>query len=505
MPFLVQPVYRVLLMPSFRSLIVGFLLITVVGCSPTVPEHYQDEPRIPKIDPDYTSLTIPPNIAPLNFRIEESGAAFLVRIASETGPPLLLKGPSIDIPVERWKKLLADNHGNELRVDVFVQNQAKWKKYGTIVHRIATEPIDSFVAYRLLEPVFEKYRDISLRQRNLENFDEHCFYDNQRMVGDKGQCANCHAFQNYRTENMMFHTRQYRSGTVFLRDGVPSKVDLSFDHRAIAGATYPAWHPTRNLVAFSVNKTSQHFHTVSAAKVEVLDIASDLVLYDVDRNEMSYILLSADEFETYPAWSPDGNRLYYCNAKFRLVNRDFDNRREEALQQSDKIRYDLMQIPFDRQTGKFGTPKMLVDAASQKKNVTFPRPSPDGRYVMYCLSDSGCFSIWHRETDLWIHDLQSGESRPLTEVNSTETESFHCWSSNGRWFVFSSRRDDGLYTRLYLSHFDEQGRASKPFVLPQRRPEHDRDLMKSYNVPELTVEPIRGGFRSRADVVQGEP
>ena len=492
---------------SFRATIRPFILslaLYQVGCSTSLPESFFDEQHLPNIYPNYASITIPPNIAPLNFRVEEPGDAFRVRIAPDIGTPLILRGPDIDVPLQRWRKLLAENRGKELRIDVFVREKSQWRKFQTIVNHVAEEPIDSYVAYRVLEPGFELYREITLRQRNLETFEERCYYNNLRMLGEGGQCANCHAFQNYRTQNMLFHTRAYCDGTVFIRNNVPRKVDLSFKDQAISAATYPAWHPTLNLVVFSVNKTSQHFHTVSADRVEVLDIGSDLLFDDMDRNERAFIRLTVNEFETYPAWSLDGNWLYYCNAVVDFPNRDLDERRETALRHSKEIRYNLMRIPFDQNLRRFGNPQQLVDAASQKKNITFPRPSPDGRYVMYCLSDAGCFSIWHRETDLWILDLQTMETQPLTDANSSETESFHCWSSNGRWFVFSSRRDDGLYTRLYFSYFDKQGRASKPFLLPQRRPEQNRELMKSYNVPEFTIEPICVGIHAMTRVVQSE-
>ena len=123
---------------------------------------------------------------------------------------------------------------------------------------------------------------------------------------------------------------------------------------------------------------------------------------------------------------------------------------------------------------------------------------------MYTLSNFGCFSIWHPESDLWLHDLETGEDRPLLEVNSDAAESYHNWSSNGRWFVFSSRRDDGSYTRLYLSHFDESGVASKPFLLPQFKADQNLDLMKSYNVPEFSVEPIKINFREQLKAINSE-
>jgi len=123
---------------------------------------------------------------------------------------------------------------------------------------------------------------------------------------------------------------------------------------------------------------------------------------------------------------------------------------------------------------------------------------------MYTLSDYGNFSIWHPESDLWLHDFATGENRSLIEVNSDRAESFHNWSSNGRWFVFCSRRDDGSYTRLYLAHFDESGVASKPFLLPQYNPEQNLDLMKSYNVPEFTIEPIQVNFMELLQALNSE-
>ena len=51
--------------------------------------------------------------------------------------------------------------------------------------------------------------------------------------------------------------------------------------------------------------------------------------------------------------------------------------------------------------------------------------------------------------------------------------------------MFSSRRTDGLYTRLYFAHIDENGNASKPFMLPQSNPEHNTIRMQSYNIPEF--------------------
>jgi dipeptidyl aminopeptidase/acylaminoacyl peptidase len=156
----------------------------------------------------------------------------------------------------------------------------------------------------------------------------------------------------------------------------------------------------------------------------------------------------------------------------------------------DSIRYNLMSIPFDPESRSFGTPKVVINAAEEEKSISVPRVSPDGRYVLYTKGDYGQFHIWHKSSDLWVMDLEKDTCYALAESNSPDVDSFHSWSSNGRWFVFSSRRMDGNYTRPYIAYFDKQGRAHKAFVLPQEDPEWNILLLKSYNVPELSKDAV---------------
>ena len=125
------------------------------------------------------------------------------------------------------------------------------------------------------------------------------------------------------------------------------------------------------------------------------------------------------------------------------------------------------------------------------KSVSFPRPSYDGRYLMYTQTDYGYFTIWHPEADLWLLDLQTGVSRPMTEVNSDRAESWHNWSVNSGWFLFTSRRENGLYTQIYLASIDTTGKATKPFLLPQRDPkQYYQNMLYSFNIPDFTSKPV---------------
>lgn len=156
----------------------------------------------------------------------------------------------------------------------------------------------------------------------------------------------------------------------------------------------------------------------------------------------------------------------------------------------DSIRYNLMSLTFDEKTRTFGQPVVEMDCAAIGKSASVPRVSPDGRYVLFTLADFGQFHVWHNSADLYIKDLQTGEIRPLTAINSDAADSYHAWSSNGRWIVVASRRDDGSYTRIYMAYFDRDGQSRKAFLLPQEDPEQNILLMKSYNVPELTRTPV---------------
>jgi len=213
-------------------------------------------------------------------------------------------------------------------------------------------------------------------------------------------------------------------------------------------------------------------------------LASDVVVLDLETNELlTSDLLMTPNFETFPAFSPDGKTLYFCCAAEQKMPEDYK-----------KVRYNLCSIPFDASTRTFGDKidtLILADAAG--KSVSFPKPSFDGKFIMYTLLDYGNFGIWHQEADLYILNLEDLTTRELCEANSPYADSYHNWSSNSRWFVFGSRRMDGLlYTHAYIAAIDENGRAGKPFLLPQKNPQaYYLESLYSYNIPEFISAPVK--------------
>ena len=460
-----------------------------------IPETFTYKKEMAVIVPDYTLLTIPPNIAPMNFRVKGEVKAAVVQVTGG-GKEVIVAGDdqnTIQFPADSWRDLLRASKGKELTFTIYTKDkEGEWTRWQSYANQVANEDIDPYLSYRLIEPGYELYRQLGIYQRDLTSFVEKPIYENNREYDLKeNHCINCHTYQNRKTENMLFHVRQAHGGTVIVQGDKVKKVNLKTDSTLSAGV-YPAWHPTLNKIVFSVNKTGQSFFLIGQTKVEVLDEASDLIIYDVEKNEVTPICNTPDLFETFPTWNKTGDTLFYCVAKPEITRTGSDSTGwKRAIARFDSVYYDLMALPYDLQTNTFGAPAVLFPASQIHKSITLPRVSPDGRYLLFTLGDFGQFHIWHKSSDLYVIDLLTKSIRPLSNANSPEVESYHSWSSNSRWIVFSSRRDDGSYTRPYFTYFNEKGGETKPFILPVEDPEEHILRLKSYNIPELTVEPVK--------------
>jgi Tol biopolymer transport system component len=185
--------------------------------------------------------------------------------------------------------------------------------------------------------------------------------------------------------------------------------------------------------------------------------------------------------ETYPEWSPDGEYLYFCRA-LQLPAGSFNGHFRE-------IRYDLVRIRYDRQKNSWGDLERIFCAESSGLSAALPRISPDGRYVLMSVMPYGTFTAFRPGGELILYDLRKRTWHPING-NSPQPESFHSWSGNSRWFVFMSKRLDGIRGVPCIAHVDTNGVTSKPFMLPQSDPgRYLRDFI-TYNLPELIRAPF---------------
>ncbi|MBP5340617.1 MAG: PD40 domain-containing protein [Prevotella sp.] len=476
------------------------LAVIVAGCSHR-PTDVTQVDELPDIWPDYVGVTIPVGIAPLNFSMADDDVETVdVEVKGSKGGSIHANGNYADFDIDEWHQLLEQNKGGSLTLTVCAEKGGRWSRYRDFQMTVGSEPLDAWgITYRRIPPSYEIYSKMGLYQRNLSNFDERALLVNTQAPN---QCINCHTANRTNPDQYVFHIRGQHGGTLVHRNGQDEILKAVND--SLGGSmVYPYWHPGGRYCAFSTNKTTQIFHFANNKRIEVYDNESDVFIYDTQTRTILKDTLTMKRLwaENTPAFSPDGQWLYYTTALRQVYPDNYD-----------KEKYSLCRVSFDENTGRLGTHvDTLINAQSSMvnsqspKSVTWPRPSYDGRYLMYTQVDYGYFSIWHPEADLWLLDLKTGETHPLDEVNSNRAESLHSWSSNSYWFLFTSRRDDGLYSRIYFSMMDNDGRATKPFLLPQRNPkEFYRHLLCSYNTPDFTSRPVNSDARQMGQDIESD-
>ena len=453
-----------------------FILYLISACTQYQEKIDSKIPTLPSIFPDYIGVTVPFNIAPLNFSAHSSEEEILSAHFESPKSQLSINSKKgfISIPIEKWKKLLMESKGDSIKVTILSRFNGENRQYAPFSIYVSSEAIDRYIAYRLIEPLYAIWHEMGIYQRDLETFEQTAIYENKLTDHN---CVNCHSFCMQSAEKMLFHMRGDYNGTVFMNgDNIEFVIPKTKETSTLV---YPFWHPSGKFVAFSTNDTYQILHPTH--RVEVYDMSSNIVVYDIENHEilLNTKLFGTDSFETFPTFSPDGKQLYYCSAEPVTM--------PDSIHQ---LKYSLCSISFDAETRTFGQTDTLYNAAKENGSISFPRISPDGKYLMYTHSGYATFPIWHDDADLYMLDLQTKKKKILSLANSDKTESYHSWSSNSRWVIFSSRRIDGLHTRPYITYINHEGNASKPFLLPQNKKDFYQLFMKSYNIPEFIKEPV---------------
>lgn len=174
------------------------------------------------IYPDYTDITIPYNIAPLNFMIE--GAEGLQVTAYGDTDSLRISGKDkARFPIGKWKKLLAATKREIGASTCNGLDEGQMAGISLLSRQVAAEAIDGYLSYRLIEPGYEVWNNLKLCERSLEDFSEKVIADN-KLTG--GNCMNCHTYGKQSGRLSMFHLRGKNGGTILNRDGKLRKLSL---------------------------------------------------------------------------------------------------------------------------------------------------------------------------------------------------------------------------------------------------------------------------------------
>ena len=438
------------------------IIILLVACTPT-PHDVKQSGQEAEIYPDYKDVTIPVNIAPMNF-VVRGAEAVEVKAGNLT---VRNRGGNVEFGMGEWRKLIEGS--DTIEVEVTTLKDGQWTAYKRFHWFVVNDSVDSYLSYRLIEPGYSVWSRLQIKQRCVENFEEYTLGDYNLQ---ENRCMNCHTPSSQNPKLSMMYVRGKNGGAILNENGQLRKLDIKTPDM-VQSSTYFQFAPSGRYIVFSCNVVVPAVQGLAQKRLEVYDTASDIYVADLKNNKIirSQLLCSPDQLETFPTFSPDGKYIYYCTSP-----------KVELPQDYKRLKYALARIPFDESTGTIG---IEVDTLFTARSVCHPRVSPDGERLLFSIQDYGTFPIWHKEADLWMLNLETGKVDTLKVVNSDMSDTYHSWSSNSRWFVFASKRDDGLYGKPYYCYIDRNGKAHKPFCLPQHDAAFYDNCLKSFNAPEM--------------------
>lgn len=488
--------------PRNNILLLTMFCALAVGCRPSIPDaaECRESATLPSVFPLYNDVTIPPNIAPLDFELtSDSENGIYARIEGRRGGLIETTGKrETEIPEEEWRELLRLNRGSSLTFTVCTRKNGEWIRHKRFSVDVSNYEIDHGVTFREIIPGYSLYTEMHLTQHALETSDESHIFSTTNLFEEN--CINCHTTNRGNANQAVFHVRSSNiAGGTIIRNGSGSAklYDMKSGIRN-GNFVYPYWHPEGRYIAFSQNGTAQQFPYSMKHRIEVFDTYGMIAVYDTKENRAlrSPLLNDTTYMCNCPAFSADGRKLYFCLSR--------STRNDSIFSTLSNIKYNLCSIDFNPRTGEFGNHiDTIVNAERMGKSVAYPRPSYDGKYILYSLADYGYFGIHHPESDLWVYDIAKRAAYPLKAVNSPRSESFHNWSSNSHWIVFSSRRYDGYTSHLYFASVDSKGRWTKPFIMPRKHPYTTIiESPFSESVPEFITAPVELDKRNTIRILE---
>ena len=329
--------------------------------------------------------------------------------------------------------------------------------------RISKYAVDPVVVYRLVTPLFHGLKTPNIYWRDLVSAETRMF-----LPSKTSYCTNCHVFPNEPAPGEKDVTM-----AVAVRKSFESLRLLGlYDFGSQKGETvttntfFMSWGPKGRKLAVTAGERVAVRVPITLETQQFHVCVADIVI--VDRDTLDVLPLAGasepDYMETLPAWSPDGKTIVFARAK-------------EFGEIPDKVKYELFKVPYNNGNGGQAVP--VAGATGNGKSNYAPRFSPDGKWLVFNMADSG--SLVEPTADLWIVSTEEGALPMKLECNTENAmDSHHSWSSNSRWLLFAGKPEDGIFARVYLTEIDDEGHASPPVEMPGQT-----EKMVCYNVPEF--------------------
>lgn len=375
-------------------------------------------------------------------------------------------GPTAD----QWQAIKDASVGQMVELEIrgaAVQNGARDGDVyvDKVSFRISEHRADPIIAYRLVTPLFHGYKTPDVYYQHIGTCDKQLMYP-----GDGKFCANCHSFPgapdvSQDDFNLGIVIRQRLGGPNYVILGLYNLEDKS--GLSISANTYfMSWHPQGQLLAVVAGENSYSKPLITLETQEFLVLKADIHIYNTKGESAALPGASTVEYmETFPAWSADGKTVLFTRAP-------------EMGTKWKPIRFDIYQVPYN--DGKGGEAVPYPGASHNGQSNFFPRFSPDGKWMVWTKADWS--SLAAPSSDLWIVGTEEGSQPRKLECNKPYSmDSHHSWSSDSRWLLFTTKRDNGIFAKICITEIDENGNASPAVELPS----DEDNFMMCYNVPEF--------------------
>mgnify|MGYP003418968173 FL=1 len=212
------------------------VLLLATSCSNNVETPLVSN-ALPPIFPDYIGVTIPAEIAPMNFDIAQGVDYQRVDVVIKGGKrgELHVNAKRVNFPIKQWRKLLRENLGDSLQFTVSIKQGDDWKQYQPFSMYISPYAIDYGIVYRKIAPGYELYNKMGIYERNLSTFEEKALLENTLLPN---MCVNCHSFNQTNPTNLSLHIRGKKGGTLMRHNNQEEILDTKTPN-TLSACVYP--------------------------------------------------------------------------------------------------------------------------------------------------------------------------------------------------------------------------------------------------------------------------
>ena len=308
-------------------------------------------------------------------------------------------------------------------------------------------------------------------------------------------CANCHSFsRDGRTLGIEMdgpqNERKYAFSPIAPRMSIRNEDVITWkslppNPGQKTVAFMPQLSPDGKYAVATVNETVYVANFKDYRFLQVFYPTRGILAFHSRETGRTQALPGADDprfVQTSAVWSPGGDYLVFSRAPARDAYPEGLKLAEYANDPNEvPMRYDLYRIPFNGGLG--GRPEPIRGASRNGMSNTFPKVSPDGRWIVFVQCRNG--QLMRPDSQLYIVPAEGGEARRM-RANTPLMNSWHSFSPNGRWLVFSSK-SRSPYTQMFLTHLDERGNDSPAILI-----ENATAANRAVNIPEFVNIPADG-------------